>query len=463
MEENKNSILKFPENFIFGTSVASFQVEGNVTGTRKTDWDIFFEENADQIIRPGEVGPNWWGSFENIEKDISAISQLGVNMQRLSFEWERIEPSEGEIDREAIKKYRQIIELLDKYGLEPMVTINHFTLPSWISKKGGWTNPETIERLKKYSLLLINEFPQIKNWVILNEPGYLTYLGNFMGVFPPNKKSILSTILTRNNIIKAQKEIYSLIKEYLPNAFVGNAFSLLWLRSNDANSNIEKFLARASNFILNTNFINATKNYADYIGINYYTGYYIDLKLNYFSTTFRNEASYVPHHLPFGKTVRPKTYKSDMGWPIVPDFFLDVLKHLYKQYKKPIFITENGIADRDDIYRPFYILTHLAALAKAVGEGVDVRGYIHWATIDNLEWVEGYAKRFGLISVDSLTGERKTRKSAEIFKEIISKKEVSKNLIRNFIPEEQQQYASQVIDQLLRSNKDLCPRISKSL
>lgn len=461
--KHDNSLpLLFPDNFVFGTSTAAFQVEGNVGGERKTDWDSFFEENPDQIIRPGEVGPNWWENMENVEKDLKKIAELGVSLQRLSIEWGRVEPERGQVDKNTLKRYREIIDICKKYGLTPMVTINHFTLPEWVAKKGGWGNPEIVDWLEAYVLLLMKEFGDTKYWIIINEPSNVVYVGNLLGIFPPNKKSLITTLKVRKNIIKAQKKIYTLIKKELPSSQVGNAFSFLWLRSYDRNSKVEKFLARVLNYLINTNYISATKDHMDFLGVNYYTGYYVDLKLNYFSTTMRNEAVYVPYHLPFGKTVRPKTYKTDMGWPIVPDFFLDVLKHVYLSFKKPILITENGIADRDDIYRPFYILTHLVSVWKAIDEGVDIRGYIHWATIDNLEWVEGFAKRFGLIAVNPVTGARNLRKGSRVFEAIIKERGITiERMIEDYVPKEQKDYARYVIHQLLESTTDHCPRITK--
>lgn len=462
--DNSNLHMSFPDDFIFGTSVAAFQVEGNLSGDRKTDWDDFFNKNPDQIVRPGELGANWWGSFENIEKDLHEISKTGVKMQRLSIEWGRIEPEKGSVNKEALEYYRKIIDTCRKYNLNPLVTINHFTLPDWVTKEGGWTNSKTVDYVCDFASLLLSEFGEIEYWVIVNEPSNVVYLGNLLGIFPPNKKSFIATLKTRKNIILAQKKIYALIKKKLPNSKVGNAFSFLWLRSNDQNSKLEKFLAKSLNYLINTNYISATKDCMDFLGVNYYTGYYVDLKINYFSTTMRNEALYVPHHLPFGKTVRPKTYKTDMGWPIVPDFFLDVLKHVYKAYKKPIFITENGIADRDDIYRPFYILTHLVSVWKAMEEGIDIKGYIHWATIDNLEWLEGFAKRFGLIEVDPVSGQRKLRKGARVYDAIIKSGKIDvEKMIDEFVPLEQKDYARYVISQLLESKSDYCPRITKSV
>jgi len=462
MEEN-SKFLAFPEKFKFGTSVAAFQVEGNTSKERKTDWDVLISQNANQIIRPGEVGPDWWAKDEVLEKDLKEISEIGVSLQRLSIEWDRIEPEEGQINFDAIKRYRLILDTCKKYNLTPYVTINHFTLPNWVAQKGGWENKKIIELLSKFTELLLHEFGDVKHWIIINEPSNVVYTGHLLGIFPPNKKSLFATIRSRNNIVAAQNKIYKIIKDAQPDSQVGNAFSFLWLRAGNPNSWAEKTLSRSLNYFINNNFIAATKDSMDFLGMNYYTGYYVNLKLTSVAPTMRNEAVYVPHNLPFARTVRPKTYKTDMGWPIVPDFFVDVLKHTYQVFKKPILITENGIADRDDVYRSFYILTHLAAVWKAIDLGTEIQGYIHWATVDNLEWLEGFAKRFGLISVDPFSGERKMQKGTQTLKTIIAENGVAvEKIIDNYVPELQRNYARYVIGELMKSSLEFCPRITSN-
>jgi beta-glucosidase/6-phospho-beta-glucosidase/beta-galactosidase len=123
---------------------------------------------------------------------------------------------------------------------------------------------------------------------------------------------------------------------------------------------------------------------------------------------------------------------------------------MQNRYKKPIFVTENGIADREDTYRSFYTLTHLTALWRAIELGVDIRGYLHWSSIDNLEWNEGYQKRFGLVKVDHFTGEREVRKSGKMYSEIAQSKHLDlEDLITRYIPKPQQEAAHRLTDQLL--------------
>lgn len=455
--------LIFPEHFTFGTAISAYQVEGNASEQRRTDWDTFLDDNPSQIIRPGEIGANWWGNKENITNDLQEIATLGVCTQRISIEWGRIEPHEGHIDKEALSYYRFILDTCKSNKLVPIVTMNHFVLPEWLSKKGGWENPHVVKYFLRYAHTLLEHFGDVSTWLIVNEPSNSIYLGYLLGIFPPNKRSIFATLTARKNIIATHQQTYAYIKKHFPTTQVGSAFSFLWLRPLDKNYIIERSLTRFLNYLVNTNFISATKDYMDFLGMNYYTGYYVDLNLAYITPTMRNEAIYVPHHLPFARTVRPKTYKTDTGWPIVPDFFLDVLKHIYSAYKIPILITENGIADRDDTYRSFYLLTHLVVLKKALEEGIDIRGYIHWSTVDNLEWVEGYAKRFGLISVHPVNEKRYLRDSAQIYKAIISNKHYSiEQLINDFIPDPQKEYARYSIRQILSSSDKHCPRIEKA-
>lgn len=458
----QDSLLRFPDNFFFGTSVSAFQVEGNESEERKTDFDAYLKKNPGQIIRPGENGVDWFGDRTNVTNDLKTIAGIGVSFQRISIEWSRIEPERGQFDRKALQYYRFLVDTCKANHLTPMITLSHFTLPHWVAEKGGWENHEIVEWFERFVSYLLEEFNEITYWIIVNEPALTVYLGNYLGIFPPNKTSALSAWKTRAHIIRSQKEVYTLLKSQLPTSQVGNAFSFLWLRPYHEHSIVEKALVKGLNYIVSTNFVSATKDHMDFIGMNYYTGYYIDYKFTAVTASMRNEALYVPYHLPFGRTVRPKSYRSDMGWPIVPDFFLDAMRHVYDTYKKPIIITENGIADRDDIYRSFYILTHLLSVWKAIEQGIDIRGYIHWATVDNLEWLEGYTKRFGLIKVNSVTGERTLQKGAKVYEAIIKHRGITVDkMIKEFIPEEQQEYAQYVTRQILGTTRHHCPRITK--
>jgi beta-glucosidase/6-phospho-beta-glucosidase/beta-galactosidase len=159
--------------------------------------------------------------------------------------------------------------------------------------------------------------------------------------------------------------------------------------------------------------------------------------------------SYTLKTIFWGEVRKPGAYVSDLGAPIVPGFFLELLQTLNKRYHKPIIITENGIADRKDVHRPFYMLTHLFSVWKAIQQGVDIRGYLAWATVDNLEWLEGYKEEFGLLHVDPVNGKRTIRKSAHLYKDIINANGIHlEKLLSTYFDGEQRKKAEELIHHL---------------
>lgn len=438
--------LKFPPNFLFGVATASFQVEYDPTEKVDTNWSRFLVKHP-KTISPGELGPEWWKEG-NAEQDIDRFASLGVKSLRMSLEWARIEPKKGVYDSSAIKRYKDIIEYSKTMELEPMITIHHFTNPGWFDDLGGWEKKENVEYFLTYSTRLVKEFPDINYWVTINEPNVYVNNGYLVGAFPPEKQSIVSAFNARNNIVYASNETYKIIKKQLPKSQVGAAFNLRLFFPYDKKSVGDRFISNLANYIETINYIDATKDYADFIGVNYYTAYLIRFSPTTLKISIKEGTNGIPETLYLGRTEKPNTrYISEMGWPVYPEAFYDTLQIINKRYKKPIIITENGISDEEDKYRAFYLLTHFAMLQKALNNGIDIKRYYHWSGIDNLEWAEGYTRNFGLIGLDSSTGNRTIRDSAYFYKKIIQEKNL--NIIEaidaNIKDEEQKQEARKII------------------
>ncbi|HUQ85786.1 MAG TPA: family 1 glycosylhydrolase [Candidatus Limnocylindrales bacterium] len=441
-----SSFLKFPEGFLFGTATSSFQVEGD-SGERKSDWDIFLKKHT-HIIKPGEVGPQWWKKG-TAEADIDLAAGLGMQVQRLSLEWARIEPEKGRINKDALKRYHEIIDHLKENNIKPMVTLSHYTLPHWIARSGSWESSKIIDAFEKYTQVIVSEFGDVTEWITINEPGILVEAAYFVPFFPPQKFGLFAALRARSNMLEAHRLAYRVIKRNNPKARVSMAFAFRWYRPEQKNSYLEHKYAYLANHIDNLNYVDSVKDTLDFIGVNFYTGFYLNFNLIKF---VKNVVA--PHGAPpllFGEVVKPGAYISDFFGPIVPDFFLNLLRVLHKRYSLPIYITENGVADRRDQYRPFYILTHLVALWKAQQEGISIQQYLVWSIIDNLEWLQGYRQEFGLIHVDPVTGQRTIRHSAEMYKEIIHSRGIDiKKLLDTYIPEEQKAEAEKLINHMLR-------------
>ena len=381
-----NKILKFPEGFLWGSSTSSYQVEG---GIENCDWSKDF---------PAGIACD---HYHRYEEDFDLIKKLNQNAYRFSIEWSRIEPEEGKFDEKEIEHYRQIILALRKRGIEPFVGLWHWTNPLWIKDRGGWESKKVVSYFARYTEKIISSLKNdVKFWITLNEPeiyAFFSYLGGWKGEkWPPYKKNFLSFFLVINNIIKAHKESYKIIKKIQSTAQVGIATNNTYYEAfNDPISHLVKnIIERLDHFYI----LNKIKNYQEFIGLNYYFHNRIKgFKVN------QNENKIV----------------SDLGWEIYPEGIYHVLKEL-KKYKKPIYITENGLADAQDRLRKDFIKDHLYWGHKAIEEGVDVRGYLHWSLMDNYEWgrMGGFGPRFGLIEIDPQTLERKPRPSAYYYAEI---------------------------------------------
>lgn len=455
-EESIQQNLKrsFSPEFKFGSSVSAFQVEGNLDGTRRTNWDVWFEKGPEgSPIQSGEIGPNWWTPGE-AEKDFERLAALGMEAQRFGIEWARIEPEQGQINQEAIKRYHGMLDSLKNLGIEPMITLNHFSIPEWLAKQGGWENKSSRTAFKAYAERMVDEFGDVPYWITINEPANIATIGYLSGgEWPPGRnfdpKAALSVM---HNVEAANNEAYEVIKKTKPEAQVGSANYVIWFEPDDPNSKIDRAVAKAARTVYNSGlrYLHHTKDSSDFIGIDFYTGFNVRFNpSNISKITMEDEAIGMVKKFPLGETVKRGDLTSDMGWPIAPDFFLKAVQEMYARYKKPIIITENGIADRDDGMRSFYLLSHLVSLHEAVERGVDVRGYYHWSSVDNLEWMEGYGPKFGLISVDSTSGERTIRQSAELYKEIAKSHEIDVNrLAHDYLTEEQIERFSQFLDRI---------------
>jgi len=445
------NFLPFPKDFLFGTSVSSFQVEGN-SGERKSDWDIFLKEHPD-IVSPQEVGPQWWKKGM-AESDIDRMSDLGMQVQRLSFEWARIEPEKGKINREALKRYREIIDYLHSKNIIPMVTLNHYTLPEWIAKKGSWLDPHIISAFEKYVAVVANEFGDITYWLTLNEPGVLIESAYLVPYFPPQKIGLFAANTARTNMLAAHKKAYAVLKKIIPYASVSMAFAFRWYRPENPNDPIETTYANLVDYFDSLNYIEAIKDSLDFIGCNYYAGYFLNLNLSKIRFRLHGPAAKPPKTILFGEVRKTGAYISDVGAPIVPGFFLELLRTLHRRFHKPIIITENGIADRRDYHRAFYLITHLTALWRVMQEGVDIRQYLVWSSVDNLEWLEGYSQEFGLVHVDAVSGKRTVRKSAYLYKDIVTAKGIAvKELLDKYLEGEQKEKAEMLIHHLLNKHE----------
>ncbi|MBI4160746.1 MAG: glycoside hydrolase family 1 protein [Candidatus Yanofskybacteria bacterium] len=383
--------LEFPVGFLWGSATSSYQVEG---GIENNDWSEAAEKG--RVPAAGRA----CDSFNRYSEDFDIAKSLGHNAHRFSIEWAKIEPEEGRFDDGAVEHYRKVLSALRERGVEPFVTLWHFTLPVWFARMGGFENKKSPFYFARYCEYVVSRLTHsagsgqqggigVRFWITINEPMVYVGQGYARGVWPPFKKNFIKVLRAVDNLITSHNIVYEKIKELWPDSLVGIAVDQADHRS--SYNPLSLFMSIFLSWFHNRLFVSRISRHQDFIGINYYRPivYYGRLNLE----------------------------KSDMNWDIYPKGIYNVLMRL-KRYRKPIYITENGIADATDGRRAKYIKDHLRWVWQAINDGVDMRGYFYWSLLDNFEWARGFGPRFGLVEMNYDTMERKIRPSAYEYKKI---------------------------------------------
>ena len=380
--------------------------------------------DAGPHIYGGQTSRDATRSWELWRDDLAALDTLGANSYRMSIEWSRLEPRRGEWDEAAAAQYREQLAALKAHGITPFVTLFHFTLPRW---SNGWEDPRTLVEFEAFTRRAAQEFgADVDWWITVNEPSVYALFGWVTGRWPPGVISDMSRASrVLRNLLEAHARAAKVLHEVDPGCQVGLSHHVILMQpassapldnavagladdwANEAVPRAAK-TGRVKLYIPGTIDIDETidglQGSFDYFGINQYYRVYVRADLG--------AASLSRLYVPDGAQVH------DLGGEIYPEGMYRVLKR-YDAWGWPIIITENGLADGADQWRPQYLRGVFHALALAHAEGVDVRGYLHWSLMDNFEWGEGFRARFGLFAVDE--GYRRLpRPSVEIFRRAAS-------------------------------------------
>ena len=410
---------KFPEDFLWGTATAAHQVEG---GNHANDWWAW--EQVAGHIKNGDRSDPACEHYERFRIDFDLLRSLHQNAHRFSLEWSRIEPAPGEFSSTAIAHYRDVLQALRDRGMEPFVTLHHFTNPTWISAAGGWDAPETAERFAQFAERVTDELGDLaRYWITINEPTVIAYQGYVKGEWPPGKRDLGAALRALVTLLRGHWMAYPRIKSRHPELQVGLAHHLRVFDPARPFAPQDRAVAAAFGRVFNETMLRSLRQgnlvfpltragrasgprqSQDFIGLNYYTR-----ELVKFNHRYRGEL--------FGERMLPaRAARSDLNWELYPEGLFRTLLSLQRE-QLPIYVTENGIADRQDARRPEFLLSHASAMLRAINAGAPVRGYFHWTCFDNFEWAEGYSAKFGLIACDPLTQERRPRRSAWLYAEI---------------------------------------------
>jgi beta-glucosidase len=431
----------FPRGFRFGAATAAYQIEGaaHEDGRGDSIWDTFCRVPG--AIENGDTGDVACDHYHRWREDLDLMSALDLESYRFSISWPRVQPDgAGALNPAGVRFYRELVEGLLERGIEPAATLYHWDLPQPLQDAGGWVNRDTAERFAEYAQHMARELGDVvRTWITHNEPWVVTFPGHAQGRFAPGVRDWPTALAVSHHLLLS----HGLAMALLP----GSVGITLNLSPVDPAAPGDEDAARIYDGHLNRWFLDPVlrgaypedllEHYARrvgpidairdgdleviarpiaFLGVNYY-----------FPSHARADSEQQPLGVSFVPGPPPLTA---MGWEVQPQGLYELLVRLDRDYGVPIVITENGAAYDDpparhgvveDPQRVAYLEGHVDAVARAIGDGVDVRGYFAWSLMDNFEWSRGYSKRFGIVHVDYETQRRTVKRSGEWYRGLIAR------------------------------------------
>ena len=417
--------MHFSKDFLLGAATAAHQVEGN--NIHSDYWAQEHMVHTSFVEPSGEAVDH----YRLYEEDIALMAKAGLNAYRFSIEWARIEPEEGRFDEAEVEHYRGVIRCCRAYGMEPIVTLHHFTSPKWLISKGGWEADTTPGYFGRYTKFLMERLGSELNYVCtINEANMgiqvaaisARYIAQMKAraaaaaadgtvqvginmekmmenmklaamenarVFGVPKAEVFVSSRTEhgdNLVMEAHKAARAAIREAAPHVKVGITLSLHDIQAQPGG---EEAAAKewADEF---THYLPALEG-DDFLGVQNYTRSRVGAN---------------------GQMPTPEGAElTQMDYEFYPEALENVIRAVHKEFKGDLIVTENGIATADDRRRVEFIRRALAGVQRCIGEGIPVKGYCHWSLLDNFEWQKGYAMTFGLIAVDRTTQTRYPKES----------------------------------------------------
>jgi beta-glucosidase len=444
------SYPQLPDGFVFGASTASYQIEGawDEDGKGLSIWDTFCAEPGK--ILDGSDGKVACDHYHRYADDVALMKRLGITAYRFSISWPRVQPDgTGPVNAAGLDFYDRLVDELVGAGNEPMATLFHWDLPQALQTQsseggGGWENRATAEAFGEYAARCAERLgDRVGKWAPVNEPNVVMLLGHGSGEHAPGKRLGFEAVPVAHHLnlghglavqalrANGAKEIGA-ATNHVPvweasdaaqDVAARDLFDALWNRifadpmllghypeAHDMNW--------AEVLPIEDGDLETIHQPLDFYGFNYYN-------------PMRISAAPDGAEVPFVMEDIPGYPKTGFGWPIVPEGMRQVIGQLVERYPgiPPIYITENGCAyptgpDEhgvvDDHQRIDYLDSHLRAVAEAISDGADVRGYYTWSLMDNFEWAYGYTQRFGLVHIDYDTLVRTPKRSFDWYSEVIA-------------------------------------------
>jgi len=420
---------QFPKDFMWGVATAAYQIEGawNVDGKGQSIWDTFAHTVGK--VKGADTGDVACDSYHLYKGDVELAKKLNVKSYRFSIAWPRIQADgTGKSNPKGLDYYKRLADTLLEAKIRPLATLYHWDLPQKLQDAGGWPNREVVGRFTDYCEIAAKALgDRISDWCIFNEPWVFTFLGYDWGAQAPGLRDFDATMKATHVVNLSQGQAFRAIKAVDGKFQVGSAYSMsncepatnraedkaaadrahamanLWFLEPALKGNYPTAFPNGNPYELmgvKSGDMELCKAPLDFIGINYYRRAMvaaIPVGTGDASMGLRN----------FDAFEGPLT---DFAWEVWPDSFYQLVMRITREYSKPVIeITENGCSYLDspdtkgrvpDQRRIDYTRGYLSALGRAMKDGANVRSYHHWSLLDNFEWAEGYAQRFGLVWVD---------------------------------------------------------------
>lgn len=436
MATQEHPIPQFPAGFLWGVSTSAHQIEGAADERERSVWDTFTAEPG--RVKDGSTAAVACDHYHRYREDVSLLAGLGVDAYRFSISWPRVR-SEGGLDF-----YDRLVDELVGAGVRPVPTLFHWDLPVALHEKGGWLERDTASRFAEYVSLVADRLgDRVKKWITLNEPAEHTLFGHALGAHAPGKKLMFDALpVAHHQLLGHGLAVQALRASGATDIGIANSHGPTWPASQEQ-PDLEA--ADFYDLLLNRLFadpvllgeypsglgdlmpgdvaadLKIISEPLDFYGVNYYAPTRVGAPQG---EDIEFGGLTIPAELPFSVQEIENVPVTDFGWPVVPEGLTELLTAFHDRYGDrlpPVVITENGCSYQgvDDQDRIAYLDGHIRALHEAVEAGVDVRGYFVWSLMDNFEWAEGYARRFGLVHVDFETLARTPKASYAWYQELL--------------------------------------------
>jgi beta-glucosidase len=434
---------RFPDGFTWGAATASYQVEGAARedGRGPSIWDTFSHTPGKTVN--GDTGDIAVDHYHRWHQDVALLAELGLGAYRFSVAWPRVIPDGGrQVNHKGLDFYDRLVDGLLEVGIEPWVTLYHWDLPQALGDRGGLKHRDVADAFEAYTEAVTGRLgDRVTRWITINEPLCAAFLGYWWGVHAPGETTRAGGLAAAHNLLRMHGKAVDVVRHTVPDGKVGISLNMTSIYTRfDTEADQEE--VRRADGITNRWFADPIfkgcypedmvreagddmpaiedgdmaliSRPTDFLGLNYYNPNYV------------KAGDDSPHGT---GPAWPEGERTAMGWIVEPRGLTDLLVRVHQDYgPAEIHVTENGAAYDDhapvdgrvrDPKRIAYYHQHLAACLAAIDAGVPLKGYFAWSLLDNFEWAEGYAKRFGIVHVDYATQKRTPKDSARWYSQVV--------------------------------------------